>query len=368
MSKINTLKPLLIEEKWGYKDNKGNIIVSPIWDFADNFYEGFAVVRNDKGLYGYIDSDGQPLIRCQFKEAMKFINGIALIQTSDGCWDQINYAGELLHNCPWIDVYPYSEGLAAVQKPINDIDKICGVNARYGFINEERELVIPCEYSRVSSFQDGYAKVTNVFGDSGYINKKGEFMWFLDEISESDDVANEKALPKKWAKTYDLSIKDPFNFDFWGNPLEKDFLISYNEGLSIVVGNNRKFGFINEDGKLVIPCKWFLATRFHDGLAFVISENQKDLLNKNPKGGLINHTGEYTIPPKWSFGFNLCWFIPLNSSHDISFSEGLIYVKGKNNRWGFIDKRGKLQIPLRWIEARRFNEGYSMYLQMGESQ
>lgn len=43
MSGNNTLKPFLNEEKWGYKDNKGNIIVSPMWDYADNFYEDFAV-------------------------------------------------------------------------------------------------------------------------------------------------------------------------------------------------------------------------------------------------------------------------------------------------------------------------------------
>ena len=145
---------------------------------------------------------------------MEFVNGIALIQTSDGSWEHDNYKGENLHNCPWIDVYPYSEGLAAVRKPISEIDIICGGSARYGFINENRELVIPCDYSQVASFQDGYAKVTNVFGDSGYIDKKGKFTWFLDEISESDDIANEKSLPKEWAKTYDLSIKDPFNSDF----------------------------------------------------------------------------------------------------------------------------------------------------------
>lgn len=61
MSGNKTLKPFLIEEKWGFRDNKGNIVVSPIWDYADYFHEGFAVVRNDKGLYGYIDSNGQPL-------------------------------------------------------------------------------------------------------------------------------------------------------------------------------------------------------------------------------------------------------------------------------------------------------------------
>lgn len=356
MSRNKTLKPFLIEEKWGYKDNKGKMVVSPIWDYADYFHEGFAVVRNDKGLYGYIDSNGQQLIRCQFKEAMKFINGIALIQTSDGCWEQINYAGELLHNCPWIDVFPYSEGFAAVRKPINDVDVICGVSARYGFINEERQLVIPCDYSRVSSFQNGYAKVTTVFGDNGYINKEGKFIWFLDEIVSENDSTNKVALPNEWAKKHDLCAKNPFNCDSEGNPLE-DYMLSFKEGLAIVMGYNHRFGFINNDGRIVISCKWLLACPFHDGLSFVINENQKTFLKKNPKGGFIDYQGDYIISPKWCYGFNIGWLDPTNSYPKVSFSEGLIAVRGKNNRWGYIDEKGKLQIPLRWIEARSFHEG-----------
>ena len=59
---------------------------------------------------------------------------------------------------------------------------------------------------------------------------------------------------------------------------------------------------------------------------------------------------ECTLPSKCNNGF---------SSPNIFFSEGLIAVRGKNNRWGFIDKKGKLQIPLRWMDARSFHEGYA---------
>lgn len=342
MSGNNTLKPFLNEEKWGYKDNKGNIIVSPMWDYADNFYEDFAVVRNDKGLYGYIDSDGRLLIKCQFKEAMKFVNGIALIQTSDGIWEQINCAGEILHNCPWIDVYPYSEGLAAVRKPINDIDVICGISARYGFINEERELVIPCDYSQVSSFRNGFARVTNIFGDSGFINKEGKFMCFFDKVEPYDNPDNVEPLPKEWAKKWDLEINDL---------LGDVHYLKYKEGLAIVNGNNGKFGYIDCLGELVISCKWRWANEFHDGIAYVAIDNLKV--------GFINKKGEFVIPPKWNKACPHYFNLTNLSQTSIAFSEGFAAVRGKNNRWGFIDKKGKLQLANRWIEIRNFSEGYA---------
>lgn len=357
MSGENRVRPFLFEDKWGYKDNKGNNVVSPCWDYADVFHEGFAIVRNDKGLYGFLNSDGQMALECQYEEAMKFIDGVALVKTKVGNWEHINCKGELLHNCPWIDVYPYSEGLAAVRKPINDVDKICGITARYGFINEERELVIPCDYSQVSSFRDGYARVTDVFGNCGFINKEGKIMHFLDIVEPYNNPENVIPLPKEWAKNNDLSIINPFNFDLSGNPQEIRSLY-FKEGLAIVLGNNGKMGFINSKGKLVIPCKWSSAYNFHDGLAFVSDEKQNEFMP--PKGGLINLQGQIIIPTKWIYRFKFDqWFNSSITSQEIAFTEGLIAVKGKNNRWGFIDKRGKLQIPLRWMEVRSFREGYA---------
>jgi len=234
----------------GYKDNEGNVLVEPLLDYADDFYEGFAIVRNDNGLYGFLNSDGQMALECQYEEAMKFIDGVALVKTKDGNWEHINYAGEILHNCPWIDVFPYSEGLAVVRKPINDIDQICGIYARYGYINEERELVIPCNYSEAFSFSNGYAKVTTEFGDSGFINKEGKFTYSHDIVEPYDNPENVTPLPKEWAKKNDLSTKKTFTYDFSGNPQELCSLY-FKEGLALVIGNNGKFGFINSKGELV---------------------------------------------------------------------------------------------------------------------
>lgn len=343
MNGINGLKPFLFEDKWGYSDKEGNVIVEPMWDYADNFHEGFAVVRNDKGLYGFLNTDGQLSIRCQYEEAMKFIHGIALVKTKVGKWEHINCKGDNLNSCPWIDVYPYSEGLAAVRKPINDIDQICGVSARYGFINEERELIIQCDYSQVSSFRKGYAKITTVFGDSGYIDKEGKFKYSLESMKPYDDSKNLIPLPIEWAKKWDLEINNIFDGSL--------HYLKYIEGLSIVIGNNGKFGFIDIQGELVIPCKWRWANEFHDGMAFVV--------NDNLKVGYIDKKGEFVIPPKWNkaMPFYSC---STDWSHtSIAFSEGLAAVKGKNNRWGFIDTKGKLQLANRWIEIRNFSEGYA---------
>ena len=334
--------PFLFEYKWGYKDIEGNVVVEPMWDYADNFYEGFAVVRNDKGLYGYIDSEGQLSIKCQFKEAMKFVNGIALIQTSDGRWEHINCKGENLHNCPWIDVYPYSEGLAAVQIPTNDVDQFCNINLRYGFINEERELVVPCNYCKVASFKNGYARVTHIFGDNEYIVKGKDSELSIEKIIKEDIPEIYHKLSEEWASKWDLEDKD-----LLGDP----FRLIFKDGLAVVKGKNGMYGYINGQGILVIPCKWKSAFSFQDGLAFVISDNQK--------GGFIDKHGEYVVPPKWKYNAFISDSINWGEMSEVLFSEGLAPVKGKNNKYGFIDKRGKMQIPLRWIEVRNFCEGYA---------
>ena len=317
------ISPFLFEYKWGYRDNEENVLVEPLWDYADNFYEGFAIVRNENGLYGFLNSDGQMALECQYEEAMKFIDGVALVKTKDGNWEHINCKGEILHNCPWIDVYPYSEGLAAVQKPTNDIDQICGISARYGFINEERELVIPCNYSQVSSFRDGYARVTDVYGNSGFINKEGEFTWIYDEKS-SNYVANEKALPEEY------TIPPKWNFGYSSQ------VQSFSEGLNAVRGKNNRWGFIDQKGKIQIPLRWMEARSFHEGYAAV-----KGL---NGRYGFIDYRGNLICKLRWA------------SVAD--FHEGMACVYDANlEKYGFLNSSGELQIPCKYDSGDDFHEG-----------
>lgn len=103
-------------------------------------------------------------------------------------------------------------------------------------------------------------------------------------------------------------------------PCKWKFAWSFSEGLARVYGDNGKYGFIDKTGKVVIPCKWKLAGSFSEGLAYVEDDNGKY--------GFIDKTGKVVLPFKWSIAG--------------SFSEGLALVKDDNGNWWKIDKTGKV--------------------------
>ena len=88
------------------------------------------------------------------------------------------------------------------------------------------------------------------------------------------------------------------------------------EGLA-AVQLNRKWGFIDKIGKVVIPCKYAWAYSFSEGLTAV---------KLNGKFGFIDKTGREIIPCKYDYTYG--------------FFEGLAKVK-LNGKWGCIDKHGK---------------------------
>lgn len=99
------------------------------------------------------------------------------------------------------------------------------------------------------------------------------------------------------------------------------------------VRNGEKWGFINTEGKEVIPCIYDIVQPFNDGLAAVL---------KNNKWGYVNTKGELVIP---------CIY---ESAQD--FSEGLAAVT-KNGKEGFVNTKGEVAIPLKFEECGIFSEG-----------
>ena len=60
---------------------------------------------------------------------------------------------------------------------------------------------------------------------------------------------------------------------------EYDYIYDFNEELARVKLND-KFGFINKEGKEVIPLIYDYAFNFHEGLAFIQLDNKMGLINK----------------------------------------------------------------------------------------
>lgn len=107
-------------------------------------------------------------------------------------------------------------------------------------------------------------------------------------------------------------------------------------GLEGVVNWEGKCGFVDKEGKLVIPCIYDQVFGFSEGLACAY---------KNDKAGFIDTQGEVVIDFSWVGGS--------------AFFEGLCRVyDGKN--YGFIDKQGKLVGECIWMDADFYDDGYAI--------
>lgn len=93
LQKIQTLHPVLLNGKWGYITNNGEMSVAPQFDEAKDFKGGFAAVRKDTE-WGYIsETDGSLTIPIQFSVAGDFSNGLALAQLPNQLYGFIDSTG-----------------------------------------------------------------------------------------------------------------------------------------------------------------------------------------------------------------------------------------------------------------------------------
>lgn len=147
--------------KYGYIDESGEMMIEPTFVNAKPFGNGLAPVKlNSYGKWGYINTEGVMVITPQFDKAESFSDGRAAV-VSDGKWGFINTSGKMVINPEYDLVMPFSEGLAAVRK-----------DWKWGYINRLGVLVIPCKFDDANKFRNSAAVVK--MGDASYyIGKDG---------------------------------------------------------------------------------------------------------------------------------------------------------------------------------------------------
>ena len=146
----------------------------------------------------------------------------------------------------------------------------------------------------------------------------------------------------------------------------------------IPVAVEGKWGFVDNDGKIVINYQFGSATCFSDGLARVT--------NDDGKVGYINKSGKYIINPAYKHGtifsenlaavvledggpvfINTKGEIKINLPADIDevqgFREDLAVVKNAKGLYGFIDKDGQTKIGIQFEYAESFSDGLALVKQ-----
>lgn len=173
---------------YGFIDSTGKEVIPCIYDEADRFSDGLALVSKD-GVPMFIDKKGKVVLSEELRkynileqpEKVEFWDGLAKV-VLNGKLGFINKKGEEIIPCIYEQiVYIYSddfknksnaddtaafatyfsEGLACVKK-----------DGKWGFINMKGEEVIPFEFDDANYFSEGLAPVKKD-GIWGLVDKKG---------------------------------------------------------------------------------------------------------------------------------------------------------------------------------------------------
>lgn len=143
------LVPIEVNEKWGYVNPTGDMVIAPNFDRADSFEDGLAIIKMGQ-KFGMIDKDGNYIV--EPKEitncSTRFENGYLRVKTYDG-WGVINKSGEWVIK-PQFDyiVKGLSEGKMRFQN-----------NEQFGFVDLLAGSVIPPLFNFVWDFNNGIARV-----------------------------------------------------------------------------------------------------------------------------------------------------------------------------------------------------------------
>lgn len=179
-SKINSFHEGLAvveqDNKYGYIDQAGKLVISTQFALAFDFSEGLASIVQDLGMgHGYIDKSGKLVIEGDFVNGKAFSDGLARVTQPDSLlkYGYIDKTGKMAipfqFDATGVTLNPldgaFSEGFA----PVNQGDK-------FGYIDKSGEVVIPAQYDRVGDFNLGIAPVW-IDEMMGYINTKGEYIW-----------------------------------------------------------------------------------------------------------------------------------------------------------------------------------------------
>src|ERR1019366_7878495 len=87
------LYPVVVDGRWGFVSNSGELVINPQFERADVFAEGLAAVRLDK--WGYVDVSGKVAINPQFDKADVFSEGLAAVKIGSGVPNPFNGFNEI---------------------------------------------------------------------------------------------------------------------------------------------------------------------------------------------------------------------------------------------------------------------------------
>jgi len=276
------LAPIYESKKYAFINIKGDVIepeikkiqlIKGVFGFGgvEGYHDGLVAVMQGK-KWGYLNTDGKVAIELKYEKVSSFHGGLAVARLKKEFFvlnpkgDEFKIEGDGI-----IDVKLFSEGLASFKT-----DK-----KLFGFIGKEGTVAVEAKFVSTGKFKGGMAWAKTSDKKVGFINKSGD--WKIDPQFEA-------------AKDF-----DPVSGIA---RVKKDGIWTY----------------VNKSGEIVKITGIESMGDFHDGLA----KGKKD-----GKTGFFNSKGEWVVKPEYEGARN--------------FKNGFAAVK-KGGKWGFVNSTGQLVV------------------------
>ena len=354
-------------------DLKALAEVLPNYYVYSGFHDGLILVSdNETELYGFIDKTGKEVIPCQFDDAKSFSEGIA-IAYKDGQKLLIDLEGNTIASIGDTYGHECKNGLLAF------LEKQENTDGEYllGYMDKTGKVVIPANKYKVilterDNFYDFSEGLCRVMDFDNYRN------FFIDktgkEVFECDGYADDFHDGLAAIGSYNEETEE-FLFGFIDKtgkqviPSRFTAVGEFKDGLCCVF-EKEKAGFIDKEGNWVITGDYKaialyeyledsepLCSTFCDGLAW--------MCNKEGKFGYIDREGKVVIPFRYEPGIEefgedeVCY----SEQPVFDFHQGLARVWDKaTGKYGFIDKEGNEVFPCEFELADDVSEGAALVM------
>jgi hypothetical protein len=320
-SLLNTsLFPFKRDDRYGFMDRTGAVVIDPQFDQLGFFYEGLATAVKD-ARYGYVDKLGSVVIPFRFESASDFEGGRAIVQ-ENGLYGVIDRIGNYILKPIYSDIQGLSSGLFLVAK-----------DSLYGYIDKDGALKIPFQYSDAFPFTKGMAKV-EVNGNQAFINEQGAYI--IQPCKSNISFFNDSLLIFEENELFGLMRKNcslvvPAIYDIIGELSSNRALVSIDD----------QVGYIDGAGMVVIELKYQYFPNCTKRGTF---RSNYAVVMKDGKFGAINEQGKTTL------GFNQTGIGEIKSL--TAFLKGLL--------WGYKDLTGKVLIAPAYDYAESFQNGIAV--------
>lgn len=235
--------------RWGYIDRTGRTAIDPIYDYAEPFQKDGQAVIQLGGFSGRIDAYGRETLKPVYSYIGPTTEGRTVVSDDKGYF-LLDEQGRPLTRKRYSYLNPVKEGRALFNETAGD------GSIRYGYLGSDGAVALPAVYLDGGDFMDGKALVQTGQAEFALIDRNG-----------------------KRLQTY--------RYPFVG---------SRGDGyLAFQAKENGPYGYLHENGTVLISPRFTQALPFEDGRAVV-----NTAADYGSQYGLIDSAGRFVIPPRFS--------------------------------------------------------------------